>query len=146
MLKKHAQFLLLSKLNYIPFDRIQMKNIALLIFTLFYAANVFAQTETTVAIDPSLTESPISVKTFSGSVSGSLVMPKNATGKIPVVLIVADAGPTNRDGNNFKAGITGNTYKLLANDLGKNGIATIRYDKRMVGESVSTTKESQLRG
>ncbi len=53
-------------------------------------------------------------------------------------------GATDRDGNNAKTGINANTYKLLANDLGKNGIASVRYDKRMVGESVSTTKEAQL--
>jgi len=95
-------------------------------------------------IDPSLNESPVLVKTLTGSVSGSLVTPKNISEKIPVVLIIADAGPTDRDGNNPKAGIGGNTYKLLANALGKNGIATLRYDKRLVGESVSTIKESQL--
>ena len=97
-----------------------------------------------VSIDPELTESPVLVKTLTGSVSGSLVIPKNVSGKIPVVLIIADSGPTDRDGNNAKAGINGNTYKLLANDLGKNGIATLRYDKRLVGESVSSIKESQL--
>jgi pimeloyl-ACP methyl ester carboxylesterase len=97
------------------------------------------------AIDPSITESPIILKTLSGVISGSLVMPKNVTGKIPVVLIVGDAGPTDRDGNNTKAGIAANTYKLLAYDLGKHGIASLRYDKRLVGESVSSTKESQLR-
>ena len=65
--------------------------------------------------------------------------------KVPVVLIIGDSGPTDRDGNNAKAGINANTYKLLAQGLAKNGIASLRYDKRMVGESISTTKESQLR-
>jgi pimeloyl-ACP methyl ester carboxylesterase len=97
-----------------------------------------------VMIDPLLTESPVLVKTLTGSISGSLVTPKNISGKIPVVLIIGDSGPTDRDGNNAKAGIAGNTYKLLANGLGKSGIATLRYDKRFAGESVSTVKESQL--
>ena len=97
-----------------------------------------------VTTDPSLTESPVRVKTLTGSISGSLVVPKDAAGKIPVVLIIADSGPTDRDGNNPKADINGNTYKLLANDLGRGGIATLRYDKRLVGESVSSVKESQL--
>lgn len=101
-------------------------------------------TAQSVAMDPSLTESPVRVKTLTGSISGSLVVPNNVSGKIPVVLIIADSGPTDRDGNNAKADINGNTYKLLANDLGKKGIATLRYDKRMVGESVSSIKESQL--
>ena len=98
-----------------------------------------------VAIDSSIKESPILLKTLSGIISGTLVMPDNVSGKIPVVLIIGDAGPTDRDGNNAKTGIMANTYKLLAYGLGKNGIASLRYDKRMVGQSVSTTTESQLR-
>jgi pimeloyl-ACP methyl ester carboxylesterase len=97
------------------------------------------------AIDPSITESPILLKTLSGQISGTLIMPNNVTGKVPVVLIIGDAGATDRDGNNAKTGVNANTYKLLAHDLGKNGIASVRYDKRMVGESVSTTTEAQLR-
>lgn len=97
------------------------------------------------SLDPSLDETPVLLKTLTGTVSGSLVMPKNPSGKIPVVLIVADGGATDRDGNNLKTGITANTYKLLANDLGKNGIASVRYDKRLVGASVTKGKESELR-
>jgi uncharacterized protein len=119
-----------------------MKKVPFFIFALFFILKVSAQN--TIGIDPSLTEKPVSIKTFSGSISGSLVTPKNATGKIPVVLIIADTGPTDRNGNNEKAGISGNTYKLLANDLGLKGIATLRYDKRLVGESVSLSKEAQL--
>ena len=97
------------------------------------------------AVDPGIVESPVLVKTLSGQVSGTLAMPSNASDKIPVVLIIGDAGPTDRDGNNEKTGVTANTYKLLANELAKNGIASVRYDKRNVGQSVSSTKESQLR-
>jgi len=97
------------------------------------------------AVNAELTESPVIVKTLAGSISGSLVMPKEATGKVPLVIIVPDAGATDRNGNNPKTGLTANTYKLLAIDLGNKGIATLRYDKRHVGESVSTNKESQLR-
>jgi pimeloyl-ACP methyl ester carboxylesterase len=99
----------------------------------------------TIAIDPSLKESPILLKTLSGSISGTLTIPAAASGKVPVVLIIAGSGPTDRDGNSPKAGLNGNTYKMLANELGKNGIATVRYDKRLVGQSVSTTKEKELR-
>ena len=106
-----------------------------------YTESIVPQT----ALDPSIVESPVLLKTLSGSISGTLTMPKNAEGKIPVVLIIGDSGPTDRDGNNAKADISANTYKLLAQDLGKNGIASVRYDKRLVGESVSSTKESQLR-
>lgn len=97
----------------------------------------------TAADDPALTETPVLVKTLGGSVSGTLTIPSTVSGKIPVVLIIASAGATDRNGNNPKMGITANSYKLLANDLGKNGIATLRYDKRLVGESVSNITESQ---
>ncbi|MDB5140214.1 MAG: hypothetical protein JWR12_2130 [Mucilaginibacter sp.] len=121
-----------------------MKKVAFFILAVFFTLKVSAQTGAGITIDPSLSETPVSVKALAGSISGSLVVPKNVTGKIPVVLIVADAGPTDRNGNNSKTGVNANTYKLLANDLGKKGIATLRYDKRLVGESVSVTKESQL--
>jgi len=120
-----------------------MKRVVFFILISLFAIRTFAQTEG-VVIDPSLTETPVSLRSLSGSIAGSLVMPKNVSGKIPVVLIIGDAGPTDRNGNNAKAGITANIYKLLANELGKNGIASLRYDKRFSGESVSTTKESQL--
>jgi uncharacterized protein len=96
-------------------------------------------------LDPSITESPILVKTLTGQISGSLVMPSNASGKVPLVIIIGDGGPTDRDGNNEKTKITANPYKLLAYGLGKSGVASVRYDKRMVGQSVCSEKESQLR-
>ena len=95
--------------------------------------------------DPSVAESPVLLKTLSGQISGTLAMPQNPAGKIPVVLIIGDAGPTDRDGNNAKTALAANTYKLLAHELAKNGIASVRYDKRGVNGSVSTTTEAQLR-
>ncbi|PTQ94075.1 hypothetical protein C8P68_107138 [Mucilaginibacter yixingensis] len=96
-----------------------------------------------LADDPSLIETPVSQKILSGSISGTLTMPKNANGKIPVVLIIAGSGPTDRDGNNGNT-IHANTYKMLATALGKSGIASLRYDKRMVGKSISSIKEKEL--
>ncbi|MFA6084974.1 DUF3887 domain-containing protein, partial [Mucilaginibacter sp.] len=98
----------------------------------------------TIPADAALSESPVSLKTLSGTISGTLAMPKNTNGKIPVVLIIAGSGPTDRDGNGA-AGLNGNTYKMLANALGKNGIASLRYDKRMIGQSVTSTKLKELR-
>jgi uncharacterized protein len=115
----------------------------LVVFLITFRPIVQAQ-QTSMAIDADLTESPVLVKTLAGQISGSLVIPKNSGGKVPVVIIIGDSGPTDRDGNNAKAGIKANTYKLLANDLGKSGIATLRYDKRNVGESVSSTTEKLL--
>ena len=99
----------------------------------------------TIQMDASLTEEPVLLKTFTGTIPGTLTIPKNQTGKMPVVLIIAGSGPTDRDGNSPKLGLSANIYKMLANELGKNGIATLRYDKRLVGQSITSTKEIELR-
>jgi uncharacterized protein len=99
----------------------------------------------TFVMDPSIEETPVSVKNLAGTISGTLAIPKNVTGKIPVVIIIAGSGPTDRDGNSAKLGLATNAYKMIANELGKSGIASLRYDKRLVGKSVSSTTEDQLR-
>ena len=45
------------------------------------------------------------------------------------MLIVPGSGPTDRDGNS-PLGVKANTYKLLAEGLAEEGIATVRVDKR----------------
>ncbi|MEL7684890.1 alpha/beta fold hydrolase [Citromicrobium bathyomarinum] len=47
----------------------------------------------------------------------------------PAVLIVPGSGPTDRDGNS-PLGIAAQTYKLLAEALAQQGIASVRIDKR----------------
>jgi pimeloyl-ACP methyl ester carboxylesterase len=62
-------------------------------------------------------------------IEGSLIMPTNSS-KPPLAIIIAGSGPTDRDGNqNF---LKNNSLKKLAEGLSKNGIATFRYDKRIV--------------
>ncbi len=46
-----------------------------------------------------------------------------------VILIVPGSGPTDRDGNN-RLGVAASTYQLLAEALAKEGIASVRIDKR----------------
>jgi uncharacterized protein len=101
-------------------------------------------TTSTLPVDPSVVESPITLKTLVGTISGTLTMPKDASGKIPVVIIIPGSGPTDRDGNS-NMGLNTNMYKLLAYALGKKGIASVRYDKRMVGQSTGNQKEKDLR-
>lgn len=93
--------------------------------------------------DPSISESPVSLKTLNGTISGTLAVPVNVSDKMPVVLIIAGSGPTDRNGNSTQ-GLNANTYKQIAEALGKQGIASLRYDKRMVGQSVGTQKEETL--
>lgn len=61
-----------------------------------------------------------------------------------IALIIAGSGPTNADGNN--PFFTSNTYKYLAEELGRNGISSVRYDKRGIGRSTKhAPKEKDLR-
>jgi len=98
----------------------------------------------TLPADPSVTETPITLKTLTSTISGTLTMPNNVSGKIPVVIIIAGSGPIDRDGNST-TGLNTNMYKMLAYSLGKNGIASVRYDKRMIGQSTGSQKENELR-
>ncbi|WP_295771463.1 alpha/beta fold hydrolase [uncultured Mucilaginibacter sp.] len=95
--------------------------------------------------DPYTTETPLELKTLSGAIRGTLAMPKQASGKVPVVLIIPSSGPTDRDGNKLKLNQQPDTYKLIAFALAKNGIASLRYDKRLTGEVITPAKETQLR-
>ncbi|WP_400077730.1 alpha/beta hydrolase family protein [Winogradskyella sp. R77965] len=62
-------------------------------------------------------------------IDGTLLSP-NLTEKPSLAIIIAGLGPTNRDGNqNFSKN---NSLKKLSESLSNNGIATFRYDKRIV--------------
>lgn len=82
------------------------------------------------------TESPDSVTIAAGTLHGTLTMPDGASGPVPVALIIAGSGPTDRDGNN-PLGAPSETLKLLAHGLAERGIATLRTDKRGIGESAA---------
>jgi uncharacterized protein len=88
-------------------------------------------------------EKIITLKTTTGNLEGTLMLPgKNSTKS--VALIIAGSGPTDRDGNNM--GMENNSLKMLAIELSKNGIASLRYDKRGIGKSRDAgVKESDLR-
>jgi uncharacterized protein len=64
---------------------------------------------------------------------GTLLTPEAAAA---VAVIVPGSGPTDRDGNN-PLGIKASTYRLLAEALAAQGIATVRIDKRGIGESAA---------
>ena len=95
---------------------------------------------------------PITLSTPTGDISGSVVIPPG-TAQHPIVLIIAGSGPTDRNGNSPVPVAPGKTldtdsYKLLAEALAANGIASVRYDKRGVGASakaMSGMKEDDFR-
>lgn len=97
----------------------------------------------TLTNNADISETAFNQKMPWGNIAGTLTMPKNVTGKVPVVLIIAGSGPVDRNGNE-PPDFNTNAYLLLASALAKNGIATLRYDKRGAGKSITTTKESDM--
>lgn len=88
-----------------------------------------AQTADTVP-PAAVTEMTYTFRSGSVTLQGTLTLPR-AGGRTPVAVLVAGSGPTDRDGNSA-AGLRPNTYALLAWGLGRRGIASLRYDKRVL--------------
>jgi pimeloyl-ACP methyl ester carboxylesterase len=93
----------------------------------------------------SLMEQPVTLVTPTGTIYGTLELPAAKT-PVPVVLIIAGSGPTDRNGNSKALPGQNNSLKYLADGLASHGIASLRYDKRGIGESAAAaTKEEDLR-
>ncbi len=93
-----------------------MKNLILL-FSLISSLS-FSQEQT-------FSETEIRISNW---IDGSLIAPNSHSDQLAI--IIGDSGPTDRDGNqNFQKT---NNLKKLAQQLANNGIATFRYDKRIV--------------
>ena len=85
-------------------------------------------------IDSDIQDQPTYIKVGDDSLFANLIIPKNAQ---RIVLIIAGSGPTDNDGNN-PLGMNENfSYKMLAHQLYKNDIGSVRYDKRAIGSSAS---------
>jgi pimeloyl-ACP methyl ester carboxylesterase len=70
------------------------------------------------------------------TLSGTLLLPMiSEIERVPGVVLVAGSGPTDRDGNNRFVPVKIDLLKQIAELLARNGIASLRYDKRGVGAS-----------
>ena len=88
-------------------------------------------------------ESELVINATGVQLSGTLTLPAHAHGNMPLVIIIAGSGPTDRDCNG--QGFKSEAYKKMAAQFALNGIATFRYDKRGVGKSiVANMKEEDL--
>ena len=85
------------------------------------------------------------LSTPTGKIYGELLLPDGDT-PCPIVLIIAGSGPTNMDGNSLGTDNKSNSLRYLAEELAKEGIATLRYDKRGIGKSrEAVANEENLR-
>lgn len=92
-------------------------------------------------------QQPVTYETLKIPVKdGELTVALQKTSKepSPVALIIAGSGPTDKDGNSAIAG-KNDSLKMIAEGLAKDGIATVRYDKRGIGDNQSLlTKEEDI--
>ena len=79
-------------------------------------------------------EEPADLKTAGGTLHGTLVIPESRK-PVPVVLLIAGSGPTDRNGNSLGLPGPNNSLKMLAEGLAAKGIASLRFDKRGIAES-----------
>ena len=73
---------------------------------------------------------------------GTLLSPKGEN-QPPLAILIAGSGPTDRDGN--QALFKNNSLKYLAEGLAQKGIATFRYDKRVIAQiNKATVQEEKM--
>lgn len=90
-------------------------------------------------------EQEVTLGVEGGVLHGTLSLPA-VDGKVPVVLLHAGSGPTDRNGNSAMLPGRNDALRMLADALSRNGIATLRYDKRGIGASAPAgLREADLR-
>lgn len=106
-------------------------------FTITRTATARAEVKQAVA-----DETPVTLRTPTGNISGSLIEPPGK-GPFPVILIISGAGAMDRNGNIPSLHAVNNCLLLLAEALKREGFATVRYDKRGVGASAAALPKGQ---
>ncbi|RZJ18772.1 MAG: alpha/beta fold hydrolase [Brevundimonas sp.] len=95
------------------------------------------------ALIVSPTETPVTLPAQPAALHGTLMTPDGAPRAAAIML--PGSGPTDRNGDS-PLGVRAANMRLLAEALGQQGIASIRYDKRGIGESQAAgTDEADLR-
>ncbi len=101
-----------------------------LVFLFFFGIIATAQNKTYNSEDLSIT--PL--------IDGTLLAPE-ATGKLPLAILIGGSGPTDRNGNQQM--VVNNSLRFLAEGLYEDNIATFRYDKRIVKQMKQRTIEEK---
>lgn len=91
----------------------------------------------TIEIAAQSVEQSVTIRAKDGSIlSGTLLFPSiEQDWALPIALLVAGRGKTDRNGNNRL--MLNNSLKMIAEGLAAEGIASLRYDNRGVGGSHS---------
>jgi pimeloyl-ACP methyl ester carboxylesterase len=83
---------------------------------------------------------PVVLPSEPAPLHGTLLTPQGPTRAVAVIL--PGSGPTDRDGNS-PGGLVASTYRLLAEGLAEQGVATVRIDKRGVAGSATAAVAEQ---
>lgn len=105
-----------------------------LFIILLYPGKVSAQEDSILTREVSFRHDSITLK-------GKFCLPYGIK-RPPVILMVAGSGPTDMDGNNFM--MKNNHLKFLAEALAENGIASLRYNKRVIPANRNKIQEKDL--
>ena len=87
-------------------------------------------------------ESSLAIPIEGGSLPGTLLTPVSIRGAAPLVLLLAGAGTTDRNGNNFNVPGRSDSLAQLAERLAAKGVASFRYDKRGSGEAYALERNA----
>jgi len=104
-----------------------MTGLSIILAALVAQAPASARADTTVPA--AAIETPYTIRSGTLGLAATLTLPPGVAGRVPVAVIIAGSGPTDRNGNSM-LGIRPNSYAQLAWRLAERGIATLRYDKR----------------
>ena len=84
-------------------------------------------------------EEKVKLETPTGNIFGTILDPDNGKTE-SIALLICGSGPTDRDGNSGMVFGKNNSIKYLAELLQKNGISSLRYDKRGIKASANAVK------
>ena len=122
------------------FSRIAMSILSITLLVSSLAAQTSAAPGRIDTVPPrSVIELPFAFQSGTLTLPGTLTIPASYSSQLPVALIVAGSGPTDRNGNSagpLRAQNNSNLYAILAWQLADAGIASVRYDKRVLGENL----------
>lgn len=87
---------------------------------------------------------PVELASTPASLHGTLLAPEGQARAAAVIL--PGSGPTNRDGDSPQLGVRASNLRLLAEGLADRSVASIRIDKRGIGQSTAAgPAEADLR-